>query len=135
MSAGRHLEAREAELAVLGAILLDNTALDRVAEVLNADDFYTPRHRTVYGRMMSLAEANQPIDTVTIATALERDDELEGVGGMEYLLSLDQVSATAANVDHHAKLVHDLAEIRRLITACTEIIAKSQGGDYEDTES
>ena len=84
---------------------------------------------------MSLAEANQPIDTVTIATALERDDELEGVGGMEYLLSLDQVSATAANVDHHAKLVHDLAEIRRLITACTEIIAKSQGGDYEDTES
>ena len=75
MSAGRHLEVREAELAVLGAILLDNTALDRVAEVLNADDFYTPRHRTVYGRMMSLAEANQPIDTVTIATALERDDE------------------------------------------------------------
>ena len=60
MSAGRHLEAREAELAVLGAILLDNMAIDRVAELLSADDFYMPRHRTIFARMMSSSKPISP---------------------------------------------------------------------------
>ena len=102
MSSGRHLEALDAELAVLGSILLDNAAFDRVADVLSADDFYQARHKTIFEKMMGLAQSGQPIDTVTVATALEQDNQLEDVGGMDYLSSLDQVSATAINVGHHA---------------------------------
>ena len=88
MSTGRHLEAREAELAVLGAIFLDNAAFDRIGDVVTADDFYVPRHRTIFQTMLALAEQGEPIDTVTVATALERENQLEDVGGMEYLASL-----------------------------------------------
>ncbi len=133
MSTGRHLEAREAELAVLGAIFLDNAAFDRIGDVVTADDFYAPRHRTIFQTMLALAEQGEPIDTVTVATALERENQLEDVGGMEYLASLDQVSASAVNVAYHAEIVHDMAEVRRLMTACADVMGKAQSGEYEDT--
>ncbi|MEE2757170.1 MAG: replicative DNA helicase [Myxococcota bacterium] len=132
MSVGRHLEAREAEQAVLGAILLDNGALDRVAESLGHDDFYLPQNKIIFEAMISLSDESKPIDTVTLATRLDQQSQLEDIGGMEYLLALDQTSATAINVGHHAKIVHDLAELRRLISACTSVVEKAQGGDYED---
>ncbi|MGC6416195.1 MAG: replicative DNA helicase [Bradymonadia bacterium] len=132
MSAGRHLEAREAEQAVLGAIILDNGALDRVAETLGVDDFYLPQNKTVFESMIALSDESKPIDTVTLATILDQQSKLEEVGGMEYLLALDQTSATAINVGHHAKIVHDLAELRRLISACTTVVEKAQSGDYEE---
>ena len=132
MSAGRHLEAREAEQAVLGAIILDNGALDRVAETLGVDDFYLPLNKTVFESMIALSDESKPIDTVTLATILDQQSKLEEVGGMEYLLALDQTSATAINVGHHAKIVHDLAELRRLISACTTVVEKAQSGDYEE---
>jgi replicative DNA helicase len=132
MSNSRHLEAREAEQAVLGAVLLDNGALDRVAEFLDNEDFYTPRNKLIFDAMLSLSEDSKPIDTVTIATILDQQKTLEDVGGMEYLLALDEISATAINADHHAKIVHDLAELRRLISACTSVVEKAQSGDYED---
>ena len=132
MSAGRHLEAREAEQAVLGAIILDNGALDRVAETLGIDDFYLPQNKTVFESMIALSDESKPIDTVTLATILDQQSKLEEVGGMEYLLALDQTSATAINVGHHAKIVHDLAELRRLISACTTVVEKAQSGDYEE---
>ena len=125
MSTGRHLEAREAELAVLGAIFLDNAAFDRIGDVVTADDFYAPRHRTIFQTMLALAEQGEPIDTVTVATALERENQLEDVGGMEYLASLDQVSASAVNVAYHAEIVHDMAEVRRLMTACADVMGKA----------
>ena len=71
MSAGRHLEAREAEQAVLGAIILDNGALDRVAETLGVDDFYLPQNKTVFESMIALSDERKPIDTVTLATILD----------------------------------------------------------------
>ena len=109
----RHLEARDAEQAVLGAILLDNSALDRVGEFLTLEDFFMPRHRNVFSAMLSLSKESKPVDTITLATVLEQKKLLEKVGGMEYLSSLDQISATAVNVDHHAKIVRELADVRR----------------------
>ena len=128
----RHLEARDAEQAVLGAILLDNSALDRVGEFLTLEDFFMPRHRNVFSAMLSLSKESKPVDTITLATVLEQKKLLEEVGGMEYLSSLDQISATAVNVDHHAKIVRELADVRRLITSCTAVVEKAQSGDYED---
>ncbi len=132
MTASRHLEAREAEQAVLGAILLDNTALDRIGDVLDAEDFYAPRNRMLYEQMLLIAERNEPIDHVSLTNALEQNGDLEAVGGMDYILELDRLSGTTVNIQHHAKLVHGHAEVRRLMTACNGIIEKAQGGDYDD---
>ena len=133
MNAARHLEAREAELSVLGAILLDNGAYDRVAEFLADDDFYVPAHKLVFEQMRLLSEEDQPIDTVTLSAGLEQRGQLDDAGGIDYLISLDQTAATAINIEHHARIVHESAEIRRLISTCTSVVEKAQTGDYEDT--
>ena len=129
----RHLEAHQAELSVLGGILLDNNALDRVADRVGPTDFHSPAHRTVFTHMAALAEANQPIDPVTVAQTLERSSELDGVGGLPFLLSLSEGVATSVNVEHHARIIHDAAEVRRLIRAASGIIEKATSGDYEES--
>jgi len=133
VNTARHLEAREAEVSVLGAILLDNGAYDRVAEFLDEDDFYVPAHRLVFGMMRLLSEDDQPIDPVTLSTGLEQKSQLEDVGGIDYLITLDQTAATAVNIEHHARIIHESAEIRRLISTCTGVVEKAQSGDYDDT--
>ena len=129
----RHLDARDAEQSVLGGVLLDNATLDRVASVLRPEDFANPRHRTIWERMIALADARSPIDTVTLASALEQAGDLEGIGGIEYLLSVSDSVATTINVEHHAKIIHERGEVRRLVSACAGIIGKANSGDYEDT--
>ena len=134
MSTARHLEAQEAELSVLGGVLLDNTALDRVSTLVDPADFFVPRHQIVFRTMVRLAEIESPLDPVTLATALEQAGELEAVGGMDYLVQLSEATASAVNVEHHAGIVHEYAEVRRLIQVCEEVVQKARGGDYEDTE-
>ena len=109
MSTARHLEAQEAELSVLGGVLLDNTALDRVSALVDTTDFFSPRHQIIYKAMLRLAEAQQPLDPVTLATTLEQSGELEAVGGMDYLFQLSAATASAVNVEHHSQIVHDYA--------------------------
>ena len=133
MSTARHLEAQEAELSVLGGVLLDNSALDRILPMINAEDFYAPRHTLVFQTMVKIAEDNQPIDAITLATTLERSNELEDAGGVDYLMRLSEAAASAINIEHHAHLVHDYAEVRKLVQVCADIKAKAEGGDYEDT--
>jgi replicative DNA helicase len=134
MSTARHLEAQEAELSVLGGVLLDNTALDRVSALVDTTDFFSPRHQIIYKAMLRLAEAQQPLDPVTLATTLEQSGELEAVGGMDYLFQLSAATASAVNVEHHSQIVHDYAEVRRLVQVCEEVVKKAREGDYEDTE-
>ncbi|MFZ4736695.1 MAG: replicative DNA helicase [Bradymonadia bacterium] len=129
----RHLEAQQAELAVLGGILLDESALDRVTSLLRPEDFAQPRHRTIYECMSRLATGRRAVDLITLVQALEQAGELEACGGMGYLAQLSTAVVTAVNLEHHALIVHDAGEVRRLIGACAGIIEKANGGDYEDT--
>lgn len=133
MSTARHLEAQEAELSVLGGVLLDNSALDRIMPMIDAEDFFSPRHTLVFKMMVKIAEENQPIDAITLATALERSSELEDAGGVDYLMRLSDAAASAINIEHHAHLVHDYAEVRKLVQVCADIQEKAKDGDYEDT--
>ncbi|MFN3202949.1 MAG: replicative DNA helicase [Bradymonadia bacterium] len=132
-SPARHLTAADAELAVLGGVLLDNFAIDRVADKLKAEDFHTPAYGLVFKHMLSLSEARQPIDPVTLSTAMEQAGELEPAGGMEALIRLNEAVATAVNIEHHAQIVSERAEIRRLISTAGSIIEKANSGEYEDT--
>ena len=134
MDGGRHLEAKEAETAVLGAIFLDSNAFDRVSESITHADFFSPRNQLIFEHMGQLRDVGEPIDTVTLATSMEQAGKLEAAGGMDYLLSLDSASASTLNVEHHASIVHEMAEIRRLISTCANVMEQAHSGDYEHAE-
>jgi replicative DNA helicase len=114
--------SNEAEQAVLGAMLLDQDAALKAAEVLDDTMFYREGHRLLYRSMIALTERGDVIDPVTLRDELSRRGDLDRAGGMEYLASLIDVVPTAANIDYHAKIVRDKAVLRRLVEAATGII-------------
>ncbi|HYU27469.1 MAG TPA: replicative DNA helicase [Gemmatimonadales bacterium] len=114
--------SHEAEQAVLGAMMLDQDAALKAAEILDDSMFYREGHRLLFRSMMSLTERGDVIDPVTLRDELSRRGDLDRAGGMEYIAALIDVVPTAANVDHHAKIVRDKAVLRRLVDAATGII-------------
>ncbi len=111
-----------AEKSVLSAILLDNRSLLELATEVRSEDFYHPAHQTLYGAMVALHDARQPVDLITLADHLGREALLESVGGEVYLAEIADFEATAANAAHHARIVHDKAVKRGLIRVATEIV-------------
>ena len=122
----QHLEAEE---FVLGAILIDNQAMNKVLEVLSPSAWYREAHRKIFQAMIELTEVNEAIDQVTVSECLRRRNELEQIGGA-YLAKLVAQVPTAANVRHHAKIVQEKALLRNLITVATDIVASG----YRDSE-
>jgi replicative DNA helicase len=111
----------EAEQSVLGGLLLDNAAADKIGDILAAADFYNDAHRLLYEAMMALIADNKPADVVTVAEALVSVKKLEYVGGMAYLGALVENVPTAANIRRYAEIVRERAILRRLIAAGGEI--------------
>src|SRR5256886_342035 len=114
--------SNEAEQAVLGAMLLDQDAALKAAELLDDTMFYREAHRLLFRAMVALTERGDVIDPVTLRDELVRRGDLDRAGGMESLGSLIDVVPTAANVDYHARIVRDKAVLRRLVEAATSII-------------
>ena len=111
----------EAEQSVLGGLLLDNAAADKIGDILSSEDFYNDAHRSLYGAMMTLIADNKPADVITVAEALGSVKKLEYVGGMAYLGALVDNVPTAANIRRYAEIVRERAILRRLIAAGGEI--------------
>ncbi len=118
----------EAEQAVLGAMLLDQDAALKAAELLDDTMFYREAHRLLYRAMTALTERGDVIDPVTLREELGKRGDLDRAGGMEYLGSLIDVGPTAANVEYHARIVRDKALLRRLIEAATHIAQEAYEG-------
>ena len=118
----------EAEQSVLGSILIDRDAVIEVAEFLKAEDFYRQAHSKIYAVIVDLFERREPIDIVTVAEALERDDDLEAVGGRAYLGTLSNATPTAVHATQYARIVERKALLRNLIGAAGKIA----GIGYED---
>lgn len=114
----------EAEEAVIGGILLDNTALDRTVEHVRPDDFYRESHRKIMRTVIELSERGEPVDLVTLADALKSRNELTDVGGAAYLAELADKVPTAANVSYYARMVKEKAILRSLIQTATEIATR-----------
>ncbi len=104
-----------AERGVLGAILLDNHALNTAIEMLRAEDFFLEQQRRVYNRMIALGERQRAIDLVTLADELERSGDLEAAGGPAYLAQLIDGVPRVAHVEHYAHIVKEKALLRSLI--------------------
>jgi replicative DNA helicase len=113
----------EAEQSVLGALLIDTTAWDQMADVVSAEDFYRPDHRLIFEALAELTLGGRPGDVVTVAEQLGRRGRLEEAGGLAYLGTLARDTPTAANVRAYAQIVRERALLRRLIEAGRAITA------------
>ena len=124
-------QALEVERAVLGAMLIDNMAINRVVEVLGDETaFYHTPHRKIYAAIQKLSERGDPVDQVTLTEELVRRGQLDDVGGAVLIAELASEMATAANAEYHAQIVLEKAQRRRLIAAATQTLTES----YEETE-
>ena len=112
----------EAEQSVLGSILLENSAANRVFEILSERDFYSEAHRKIFIVIKDLSEKNEPVDLITLSNALKDKSLLDSVGGTTYLASLVDNVPSAANAANYGKIVKEKAILRGLITSATEII-------------
>ncbi|MDN6597263.1 MAG: replicative DNA helicase, partial [Lentilactobacillus parabuchneri] len=123
----------DAEKAVLGSIFLSTDALVESMEFLEPDDFYKHAHQIIYKDMVELNDRDEAIDVVTITNILTEQNNLEDVGGMEYIADLAGSVPTAANVTYYAKIVKDKAILRRLIQTATNIVTNSYNTDDDVT--
>jgi len=123
----------DAEEAVLGGVLVDNLAIDRVVEVLIPDDFYREAHRKIMRAFLDLSQRSEAIDLITVTDVLKGRNELEEVGGATFLAELSERVPTAANVGQYARIVKDKAILRQLITTMNNIAVRSYQtpGDVE----
>lgn len=112
----------DAEVAVLGAMLLDKEAVPKVVEILDADCFYHDKHVRIYNAMMSMFERGVTIDLVSLSDQLQRDGTLEQVGGMYALTELTIRTVSAANVENHARIVLERFLKRQLIRVAGDIV-------------
>ena len=115
----------DAERSILGAILLDNSALNTAIESIKPEDFFLPQHRQVFNQMIALGEAQQAIDLVTLTEELHRRGELESSGGAPYLASLADGVPRVSNVEHYARIVKEKAMLRNLIHTTHNIQQKA----------
>jgi replicative DNA helicase len=111
----------EAERSILGAVLLDNHALNAAVERLRSEDFFLPQHRCIFERMVQLGEKQQAIDTITLMEDLSRSGGLEAAGGVAYLSQLADGLPRVTNVDHYARIVKEKAILRNLIYSASAI--------------
>ncbi|OZG52248.1 helicase DnaB [Pseudoscardovia radai] len=124
-----------AEQAVLGGMLLSKDAVGEISQVLEPSDFYQPRHQMIYEAIITLFAGSQPVDPIVVASELRRREQLEKIGGSDYLATLVDSVPTAANAVNYADIVHQQAILRRVIMAGTQVAQlgyDAEGRDAED---
>ena len=124
----------EAEQSVLGGILIENDAINKVLEILTPEDFYRDSHRKIFHALISLSVRDEPADLITLTNELRKMDQLDAAGGASYIASLIDSVPTAANIEYYAKIVKEKSILRQLIQTSTEIITESYQ-DRSDVES
>ena len=111
----------EGESSVLGGLLLDNAAWDRVGDILMDNDFYRYEHRLIYAAIGTLVNASKPADVITVFEHMQSQGRAEEIGGLAYLNSLAQYVPSASNIRRYAEIVRDRSILRKLVTASDEI--------------
>lgn len=123
-------QALDAEMALLGSMMIEQDALERAVGIVSAEHFYKTAHQKIFTAMKTLAEKDQAVDLITVTEELKRTGFLAEVGGERYLAELMSKVSTAAHVEHYAKIVYDTALVRELIKISTSTVESC----YKDTE-
>ncbi len=124
----------EAESNVIGSVLIDNDAINKIADILLADDFYKKAHEVIFAACLSLYDRREPIDLLSVSNILDEQGELEHIGGKSYLATLANSVVTASNIKYYAEIVQKKSTLRRLIKASSDItnIAFQEANDIDD---
>jgi replicative DNA helicase len=115
----------EAEQSLIGGLLLDNSAWDRIGDLVSDADFYRDDHRRIFRHISRLIEVGRPADVVTVFEAIEKANETEQTGGIAYLGEIANNTPSAANIRRYAEIVHERAVLRKLVTVGDEIAASA----------
>ncbi len=115
----------EAEQSLIGGLLLDNTAWDRIADMVVEGDFYRDDHRRIFAHIRKLVETGRPADVVTIYESIDKSNETDQTGGLAYLGEIANSTPSAANIRRYAEIVHERAVLRRLVTVGDDIAASA----------
>ena len=115
----------EAEQSVLGGLLLDNAAWDRIADFIGEEDFYRFDHRLIFQAIVKLINSSRPADVITVFDFLNAAGKADDAGGLTYLNALAQNTPSAANIRRYAEIVRDRGVLRKLITAADEIAGQA----------
>lgn len=121
LSARTPPQSVEAEQSVLGGLLLDNSAFDRIGDVITEADFYRSDHRRIFRHIMKLLERGRPADVVTVDESIKGSEDRDETGGLAYLGALAQSTPSAHNIRRYAEIVRERAVMRRLVQVGTEI--------------
>jgi replicative DNA helicase len=119
----------EAEQSLLGGLLVDSESINKVIDLVNADDFYKEGHGKIYEAMLDLYERNEPIDIITVSSLAKDKGIIEAIGGITYLNTLVDLMPSSANITQYAKMVREKALLRNLMNVATEIIEKAHDVD------
>lgn len=125
---------QEAERAVLGAILLHDAGLSQITDFLAAEDFYIPAHQIIYQSMIAIVQRTQRIDLVTLQDELTKKNQLDTIGGLSYIVSLQEDIPAAGLIEQHARIIKEKAVLRELIGSATGIIANCYTQDDKGIE-
>ena len=122
----------DAEIAVIGGLMLEQNAYDEVADLLAEDDFYLPAHRSIYRAIQELNRKGQPTDLITVSNILMKNGDLESIGGPKYLAEILDQTPSAANIGSYAQIIHEQSLLRRLIGVSGTFIERSYKQDFEE---
>lgn len=125
----------ESEQSVVGGLLLDNQAWDKIGDVIRADDFYRYDHRVIFEHIAKLIDGSKPADVITVYESLQSSGKAEDVGGLVYLNTLATNTPSAANIRRYAEIVRDRAVLRRLITISDDIATTALNPQGKDTKT
>ncbi|MDY0023369.1 MAG: replicative DNA helicase [Candidatus Izemoplasmatales bacterium] len=120
------LYSLEAEESVLGSVFFNNNEMNVIADKLLVEDFYSPNNQIIYKAMLTLFHNNSAIDIITVMTYLENINNLEKVGGREYIINLSSVVPSTANLSEYINIVKDRSVLRRLQEKFNELLEKSK---------
>ena len=115
----------DAEASLLGSLIIDSDSFVKIADQINADDFYNGQHRLIFSAMRSLHDKRSPIDILTLSEQLKNNDQLDQIGGASYLTELTNFVPTVAHLEQYAQIVADKSVRRRLIQASEDIVVIS----------
>lgn len=113
----------DAEVAVLSAVMIDHSAMDKVVDILRPEDFYSEAHRRMFEAAVDLKSRGQPCDIVQVGTWLKQRERIQQVGGMGYITEVLNGSPAVANVRAHAETIRDACQVRQMIATCQRIAA------------
>ena len=121
----------QAEASVLGAMLLDKSAITTAVEIIHAEDFYYDSHKAIFEGILRLYNKNEPADMITLSDFLKKNGQLEAVGGYTYLGRLTSGAGAVSNTEAYANIIKEKSTLRALIRAGSEIVEDSYRDDDE----